>query len=72
LNTVLCVCYQTIREVLIGLLPILPHKAAEGLCQLGVNGIAEDTWQTLNEQRPKAVQIDGPTLFHAGPVAASA
>jgi methionyl-tRNA synthetase len=36
LGTVLATAAQTMRVALTGLLPILPHKAAEGLGQLGV------------------------------------
>jgi methionyl-tRNA synthetase len=36
LGTVLSVAAEAIRQALIGLLPVLPHKAAEGLGQLGI------------------------------------
>lgn len=36
LATVLSLSADAIRQILIGLLPILPHKAAEGLEQLGI------------------------------------
>jgi methionyl-tRNA synthetase len=36
LDTVLAVAANALRQALIGLLPVLPHKAADGLRQLAV------------------------------------
>jgi methionyl-tRNA synthetase len=53
LNTVLNVATRSIHRALVGLLPILPQKAVEGLAQLKVNA-GEKTLAWLYENPPAA------------------
>jgi methionyl-tRNA synthetase len=47
LDTVLSLCAEMIHRALVCLLPVLPEKAAAGLCQLGVDPAAKSPAQLL-------------------------
>jgi methionyl-tRNA synthetase len=59
LDTVLNVATTVIHQCLVGLLPILPRKAAEGLSQLGLQ-VAAKTLAQLQENPPSAGAKLGP------------
>lgn len=59
LATVLSVAAHANRQVMIGLLPILPHKAAEGLSQLGVEIKGRTMSQLFNAGHMSGVKIGG-------------
>ena len=64
LNTVLHVSAQAVRRALAGLLPVLPHKAAEGLAQLGVDPAGRGLDHLLGEAMPAGHKIgQGQPLF---------
>jgi methionyl-tRNA synthetase len=63
LATVLHISADAIRQSLIALLPILPHKAAEGLSQLGIS-VGETTLDQMFVNRLEA----GATLGEAKPL----
>jgi methionyl-tRNA synthetase len=63
-NTVLAVAAEAIRHALIGLLPILPHKAAEGLNQLGIDVQGKTLPQLFGMKLNEGSKLgDGQPLF---------
>jgi methionyl-tRNA synthetase len=64
LDTVLHLCAQGISRAVLGLLPILPHKAAEGLAQLGLPAVATDLAERLTALLPAGAAFNpGQPLF---------
>ncbi len=60
LDTVLHLCAQGISRAVLGLLPVLPHKGAEALGQLGLGGVTRDLGDRLETLLPAG------TAFNAG------
>lgn len=64
LDTVLNLCAQGISRALLALLPILPHKAAEGLAQLGVATEGKTLEELLKASIPAGAKVGhGQPLF---------
>jgi methionyl-tRNA synthetase len=64
LDTVLHLCAQGISRALLGLLPILPHKSAEGLAQLGLTPVTTDLAGRLTALLPTGTAFNpGQPLF---------
>jgi len=64
LDTVLNVSAQAVYRALVGFLPILPHKAVEGLRQLGVDVSGKDMAELLGSDLPAGQKLgEGQPLF---------
>ena len=64
LDTVLNLSSQAVYRALVGLLPILPHKAAEGLAQLGVDVQGKRLSDLLSRDLPAGQKVgEGRPLF---------
>jgi methionyl-tRNA synthetase len=64
LDTVLNLSTQAVYQALVGLLPLLPEKAAAGLAQLGVDVTGKNLGQLLKSPLPAGHQLGtGKVLF---------
>jgi methionyl-tRNA synthetase len=63
LRTVLAIAAQAIGAALVGLLPILPHKAAEGVEQLGVSLAGKSLADLFNQPSAGVKLGEGKPLF---------
>jgi methionyl-tRNA synthetase len=63
-STILAVAAEAIRHALVGLLPILPHKAAEGLSQLGIEVQGKNLPELFASKLEEGSKLgDGQPLF---------